>query len=151
MSKWANLQISKWVNGPVGRWGAVVAWMALIFILSAQSQLPTPGEDWLDFIIEKSAHTFEFAVLGALSLRALTAGRMPGRRALGVAVLLAWLYALADEFHQRYVPGRSADWTDILFDWSGALIGAWLWLRWRVGRGGTERFRTQIDADKRRF
>ena len=109
--------------------------MALIFILSAQAQLPTPETRWLDFVLEKSAHTFEFAVLAALLLRALGPGATARWRAFGVAVLLAWLYALSDEFHQSFVPGRSADWTDILFDWLGAVLGAGLWMyRWTADK-----------------
>lgn len=122
------------VQGWISKWGPVAVWMALIFALSAQSQLPSPQEHWVDFLFEKSAHTLEFAILGALSLRALTVGRSPDWRAFGVAVLLAWLYALSDELHQRYVPGRSADWWDVFFDWAGAIMGAWLWLRWRLAR-----------------
>jgi VanZ family protein len=108
--------------------------MVLIFILSAQSQLPAPEQRWLDFLFEKSAHTFEFAVLGVLSLRALAAESSVNRRSFMVAVILAWLYALSDEFHQSFVPGRSADWIDVLFDWLGAVVGAWLWLCWRIAR-----------------
>jgi VanZ family protein len=108
-----------------------LVWMGLIFALSAQKQLPTPQERWLDFVLEKSAHTFEFAVLSLLFSRALGAGA-GDRRSFLTAVLLAWLYALSDEFHQRFVPGRSADWMDVFFDWLGALAGAWSWLRWRV-------------------
>lgn len=126
--------MGKWANGNVGRWGVVLVWMGLIFALSAQEQLPTPEERWLDFVLEKSAHTIEFAVLAVLLSRALGVERSANRRSLLIAVSLAWLYALSDEFHQRFVPGRSADWTDILFDWMGALAGAWLWLRWRVYR-----------------
>jgi VanZ family protein len=115
----------------LNRWGPVIAWMALIFILSAQAQLPTPETRWLDSVLEKSAHTFEFAVLAALLMRALAAGVAVPWRAFGVAVLLAWLYALSDEFHQSFVPGRSDDWMDILFDWLGAVLGAGLWMyRW---------------------
>ena len=116
------------------RWGPALAWMLLIFALSAQSQLPTPEQRWLDSLFEKSAHTFEFAILGALMSRALLAKESPGWRAVGIAVLLTWLYALSDEFHQRYVPGRSADWRDISFDWLGAIIGTWLWLRYTQSR-----------------
>jgi VanZ family protein len=120
------MKISKW-------WGPVVAWMLVIFVLSAQSRLPSPEGRWVDFVFEKSAHTFEFAVLGLLLCRALAAGESPSRRVLRTAVLLAWLYALSDEFHQRYVPGRAADWLDVFFDWLGALIGTWSWLRVRRG------------------
>jgi VanZ family protein len=127
----------------IGTWGPVLAWMALIFILSAQSQLPTPQEYWLDVLVEKSAHTFEFAVLAALLSRALAGGRSPSWRVLGTAVLLAWLYAVLDEWHQSFVPGRSADWHDVVFDWLGAVLGAGFWSRWwgprsrrRLGREG---------------
>jgi len=109
--------------------------MALIFVLSAQAQLPTPETRWLDAVLEKSAHTFEFAVLAALLMRALAPRAAVRWRAFGLAVLLAWLYALADEFHQSFVPGRSADWMDILFDWLGAALGAGLWMyRWTAHR-----------------
>lgn len=120
------------------RWGPATAWMALIFVLSAQSQLPTPEQRWINLLIEKSAHTFEFAVLGALLLRALAAEESPNKRTFGIAVLLAWLYALSDEFHQLYVPGRSADWKDIIFDWLGAVSGAWLWLRSQLAHIATK-------------
>jgi VanZ family protein len=100
--------------------------MTIIFALSAQSQLPSPEERWLDFVIEKSAHFAEYVILAALLVRALDPLRVGRRRAFVIAVLIAWLYALSDEFHQLFVPGRAADWSDILVDWMGAVVGAWL-------------------------
>jgi VanZ family protein len=117
--------------------GPVFAWMVLIFLLSAQSQLPTPEQRWLDFVLEKSAHFVEYAVLGALLFRALIRAQLGRWRAFALAVLLAWFYALSDEFHQMYVPGRQADWLDIVFDWVGALVGtsaAAYW--WAVRQNG---------------
>lgn len=116
----------------LNRWGPVIAWMALIFFLSAQAQLPTAETRWLDFVLEKSAHIFEFAVLAALLMRAMGSLELVHWRAYGVAVLLAWFYALSDEFHQSFVPVRTADWTDILFDWLGAVLGAGLWMYRRM-------------------
>ena len=129
------MKISKW-------WGPAIAWMVLIFLVSAQSQLPTPATRWMDFVFEKSAHTFEFAVLGALLLRALAADEPPNWRAFCLALLLACSYALSDEFHQRYVPGRSANWLDILFDWLGATLGAYIMLRWRSSHQSATQFPT---------
>lgn len=122
----------------ISRWGPVVVWMALIFFLSDQPSLPSPEERWLDFVFEKSAHTFEFAVLAVLFLRALAVKRAESWRSVAGALVLAWLFALSDEFHQLYVPGRSSDWSDLLFDWLGAGVGVWLWLRWRTSRSGVE-------------
>lgn len=112
------------------RWAPVALWMSLIYGLSAQSHLPTPEHRWLDVVIEKSAHAFEFGVLTLLLLRALPTDPSSRRRSLIFAVCVACVYALTDEFHQRYVPGRSADWTDILADWSGVVTVAVLW--WQV-------------------
>ncbi len=52
-------------------WGPALIWMALIFYLSAQSQLPTAPESWLDTLLKKSAHFLVYAVLARLYLRAL--------------------------------------------------------------------------------
>lgn len=125
----------------ITKWGPLLAWTAFIFFLSAQPQLPAPKDRWLDFVFEKSAHAFEFAVLAALTLRALAGARRPSRQAVLVAVVLTYLYALSDELHQTFVPGRSADWSDVVFDWLGGAFGIWLWLRWR--RAVDERRSTQ--------
>jgi VanZ family protein len=105
-------------------WAPVIAWMVLIFFLSAQSQYPTPKSRILDLLMEKTAHTIEYAILAALLVRALKSSRSISRRAFALAILVAGAYALTDEYHQRFVPGRSADWADIVFDWMGAAIGA---------------------------
>ena len=102
--------------------------MAVIFFLSAQPQLPSPKHRWLGILSEKSAHTFEYAVLAALAARACCGPVGKRRLAFGAGVLVAGVYALSDEFHQSFVPGRAAAWSDILFDWVGGMIGAWLWL-----------------------
>lgn len=126
--------------GAFALWGPVFAWMLLIFVLSAQSQLPTPDSRLLDLLMEKTAHAVEYAVLAALLVRAVRPKQLVPMRVLGLAVIVAGIYALTDELHQRYVPGRSADWLDIAFDWLGAAIGAALVLtcigpiRTRLGR-----------------
>lgn len=120
----------------VRSWGPAIFWMALIFFLSSLEQLPSPEQRWLDFVLEKSAHTLEYAILAVLLLRAL-GGRQNQRgwRIAGAALCIAWLYALTDEFHQSFVPGRAADWIDVVFDWLGAIVGIWLWqIGWRPRR-----------------
>ena len=39
---------------------------------------------------------------------------------------LVTLYALLDEFHQRFVPGRTADVFDVMADVAGGLLGIWV-------------------------
>ena len=74
--------------------------------------------------MEKTAHTVEYAVLAVLLVRAVMPNQVVPMRVFGLAVFVAGIYALTDELHQRHVPGRSADWSDIMFDWLGAAIGA---------------------------
>jgi VanZ family protein len=109
----------------------VLVWMAIIFALSAQPRLPSPENQVLEILLEKLSHAFEYAVLAALATRAWDVMHGRPRFAFGFGVLVACVYALSDEFHQTFVPGRSADWTDLGFDWAGAVIGAWLWQRAR--------------------
>jgi VanZ family protein len=106
------------------RWGPPLAWMALIFVLSAQSQLPSAPSPWLDTLAKKAAHATEYAVLALLLLRALDPQRIGrGRPFLAAAAaLLAVLYALSDELHQALVPGRHPAATDVLIDAAGAAL-----------------------------
>jgi VanZ family protein len=108
-------------------WLPVLLWMGAIFALSAQPDLPHPSSGWLDLVISSAAHMFLFGVLAVLFARAL-ANR---RRAWSFALILTMLYALTDEFHQAFVPGRQPDLLDLLCDGAGAALalGLWLWIR----------------------
>jgi VanZ family protein len=74
---------------------------------------------------DKSAHALAYAVLGASLVRALASGRAEkltsGR--LVAAIVLTSLYGVSDELHQRFVPGRTPDWLDVLADAAGAVAG----------------------------
>jgi len=117
------LQRRPWLS----RWGHLLAWMGLIFALSAQSSLPSPDSDWLSRLVSSGAHAFVFGVLAVLWLRVL--GR--GRWAWAIALGLTMLYAFSDELHQTFVPGRVADPWDLFCDGLGAVVMllafAWLW------------------------
>ena len=47
------------------------------------------------------------------------------------ALCLAFLYAITDEFHQRFTPGRTPSIYDVLIDTLGAVfgLGIWVWIR----------------------
>jgi VanZ family protein len=101
----------------------VVAWAAVIFAFSSIPHLGTDLGIW-DTILRKCAHTTEYAVLGALLLRAL--GRPPAAFLAGVA------YAVTDEFHQHFVSGRHASPVDVAIDSVGVLLGVLLLERVRA-------------------
>jgi VanZ family protein len=94
-----------------------VAWAALIFVLSSIPDLGTGLGGW-DLALRKLAHAAEYAVLGVLLLRALANER--AALALGIA------YAVTDELHQHFVPGRLASPLDVLVDTVGVAIGVFV-------------------------
>jgi len=97
------------------------------------------------FIIRKAAHMSIFAILGLFTMLAVnqtaktvTLQKMQKKQtqsliALGIGIL----YAISDELHQRFVPGRSCELRDVLIDVSGACVGiaiAWMVLHTRTDR-----------------
>ena len=115
-------------------WLPVFAWAGLIFALSSipslESGLPKAG----DLVLRKLGHMIEYAVLALLLHRALRAHSLAPRRALTSAAVLALLYAVLDEYHQSFVPGREGSPRDVLIDALG--IGSALYLLpwWRSRR-----------------
>ena len=106
-------------------WLPVVVWAALIFALSSIPDLGTGLGGW-DLVLRKIAHAAEYAVLGALLLRAT--GRVGLALALGVA------YAVSDEIHQAFVPGREGAPLDVVIDTIGVACGVVLWQVLRTRR-----------------
>jgi VanZ family protein len=96
--------------------------MLAIFLFSSGQALDTPL-GLFDRILNKGGHVLGYGML------ALAYWRMfefkSGRRWL--AWVLAVLYAMTDEFHQSFVPGRYPSLIDVLvFDNLGALLSLWL-------------------------
>ncbi len=108
-------------------WGPALAHMALIFWASSIPKLGRlPGD-----ISDHTAHFAAYAVLGALVVRALAAGRWAGitRGRAALAWGLSVAYGATDELHQWFVPGRFSAVDDLVADALGAgaavaLIGA---------------------------
>lgn len=114
---------------------SLICWMCLIFLLSAQEsdQSAQLSSGWLAAIneflgvelshlfVRKAAHFTEYFVLGFLFSNAFYFTR---QKLLFVWPLsLSALYALSDEIHQHFVPGRACSFKDVLIDCLGAMIG----------------------------
>ena len=95
-------------------WLPVVAWAGLIFTLSSIPDLGTGLGGW-DFVLRKLAHAAEFAVLGLLLVRALDRP--------WAAFWLGSAYAVTDEIHQAFVPGRLGSPVDVAIDAAGVAVG----------------------------
>ena len=74
-------------------------------------------------IVRKAAHFSEYALLGFLiSATCLSFGRKYGFTA-AVSWVSGTLYAVSDEIHQYFVPGRSCQLSDMLLDSAGVATG----------------------------
>jgi VanZ family protein len=117
-------------------WGPAIVLMVLIFIASATpgSELPKFGV-W-DVFVKKGGHMVGYALLAAAYFHALSSGRHVTRFQFIVAMCLATLYAVSDEFHQRFTPGRTASPWDVCIDAVGGFIGLTVWflIRTRLAR-----------------
>lgn len=95
-----------------------IIWMAVIFYFSSRSTtgLGTNATD--RFYILKSFHLIEYAFLAILLALAIVKNKW--------VVLIGYLYAVSDEFHQSFVPGRTSRFRDTLIDLLGILIGVFI-------------------------
>lgn len=77
-----------------------------------------------DFIVRKTAHFCEFALLAFLLSLALLFTSGKKQDLLSAAVTS--VYAVSDETHQLFVPGRSCQFKDWLLDTCGGITGVLL-------------------------
>ena len=141
-------------------WTIVLLWMALIFgfshqpatvssgmssgitetILNAISQISSEASidtDALHTFVRKNAHFLVYLILGVLVFRALRKSSIRRYRGALAALGICLLYAMSDEFHQLFIPGRSGELRDVLIDSTGAFVGIGLALglnEWRKAK-----------------
>lgn len=116
-------------------WLPAIAFMIIIFSFSAQyadesAQLSGGLLEWLEKVLHisishgplrKIAHGFEFCALGACVSFGFFVSL---KRTAPVATLVfSLLYALTDEIHQIFVPGRACMAKDVFIDLCGAAAG----------------------------
>ena len=104
-----------------------LGWMALIFFLSSQPDVPAPE---LFSQQDKVAHLLAFGVLGLLLAFALTPPAAASWRRVLLITALVTVYGITDELHQYFVPGREASIWDVLADGVGGFLAGALLLWW---------------------
>jgi len=139
------------------RWLPVILWAGLIFYFSTESfsfsntegflaewllrLLPgiSPGQFMaLHLVSRKVGHWFEYFILAILLLRAQRRGNepKPATEVIARTLGLVLAYAASDEYHQSWVPERTASAVDVAIDTFGGLCGVfWICLlyKWRSG------------------
>ena len=119
-------------------WGsaATKSWLdqlLMLYVPPVRALMTTADLGQLNFIIRKLAHFTEYAVLTTLGYWGWVKGmgRSP-QQSLQIALLISILFAITDEFHQRFVPGRTSLVTDVLIDCFGASLAALALRQWVV-------------------
>jgi VanZ family protein len=122
-------------------WILVIGWMAVIFIFSSQVGEVSKENNKIviyvfnllgidlnsifgvlgDFIVRKAAHFTEYFILYILLYRAISIKKSTDIKAFICAIVIVFLYACSDEFHQAFVPGRGPAFRDVLVDTCGGL------------------------------
>ncbi|TBR17375.1 VanZ family protein [bacterium] len=108
----------------VSPWAPVVVWCAVIFAGSCMVGSPVPSPLWSDWLMRKSAHLTEYAILFLLARRAFAGGKVPPVFPGAWAFLFCVAYAATDEYHQTFVPFRSGEARDVLIDAVGAALAS---------------------------
>lgn len=120
------------------KWIMLIIWMLVIFLFSSQ---PHSGEttksiikqimpniktnsllDMINFIVRKSAHITEYFILTLLTISLLKEYTKKQNVILVSSLIFCFIYALTDEFHQSFIPGRSSLFRDVLIDTSGSVL-----------------------------
>ncbi|MGO9603977.1 MAG: VanZ family protein [Candidatus Binataceae bacterium] len=118
---------------PIAVWAAVIfTFSTSVFTAANTSAIITPILRWLiptmpsywleiaNLLIRKAAHFTEYAILFWLLVR----GPLKGRPFAAMALCVG--YALLDEAHQMFVPGRTASLRDVALDSTGATFSGFL-------------------------
>lgn len=109
-------------------WMPLVAWCGFIFI---QSSYATPDVVPRLQYMDKLLHTCGYALLGLLFCRVFYSGPLLRNKWIGIVLIgtiLTGLYGISDEWHQSFVPERTADALDVVADFVGGLIGSLLFV-----------------------
>ncbi len=111
-------------SSQTGEESSEVSNAVLRFILEKLSDiLPETAALFLQTKIRKAAHFFIYMLLGIFLFLTAKETGIKKKAAPVAAWVIAFLYAGTDEIHQRFVPGRSGQFTDVCLDSAGALAG----------------------------
>jgi len=109
--------------------------MMLIFIsshISAPPQDPTYQKTLIEYTYDKSMHLILYGMLTWLIISFLREFKIKYHHIFYIAVIIAYLYGITDEWHQSFVPGRGVSYWDLVFDVIGAISGFLIYQIWHV-------------------
>ena len=79
--------------------------------------------DKIEDVIRKIAHFSLYALVGFLLMSLLITYNINEKNKIISTVTIGAIYAISDEFHQSFIPGRSGQASDVFLDTLGTTIG----------------------------
>ena len=104
-------------------WLPPILWGLIIFSFSSLQVGSSNEIYWKDFVIKKTAHVVEYAILAVLLYRAMIGSDVEKKKAIIFSILIVSLYGFTDEFHQSFTPGREPRIRDVIIDTIGGALG----------------------------
>ena len=80
----------------------------------------------LEKIIRKIAHFSIYTLVGLLLMGLMKTYKIKEIDQVGLSMIIGIIYASTDEIHQAFIPGRSAQLTDVMLDSIGVLTGVFI-------------------------
>ena len=129
---------------------ALIIWMAIVFIFSNQpadvsskasggitekvvhaitkdnKKITQTQREQIETIIRKCAHFTLYLIGGILTTNLLSTTKVKDKHIILYAIVFCFVYAITDEVHQLFVPGRSGELRDVIIDTLGATTGTML-------------------------
>jgi VanZ family protein len=97
-----------------------------IFYLSSLS-FPQ-GSPGIEFSLKPVLyHFFAFFFFNAFLMMSITKGKLKNKKLLFLAIIISITYAILDECHQYFVPGRACTLNDIIIDSLGILTASFIY------------------------
>lgn len=127
-------------------WTLVLSWMLFLFIMSSKVREDSDklsrgitkktvsvlekmypnieiNIDKFNYIIRKNAHFFGYLLLGIFISLLLRVNGVRGFKLFIYSLITCIVYAISDEVHQYFVPGRGPEIRDVIIDSLGSIIG----------------------------
>lgn len=130
-------------------WTILIFWLVLIFCLSSQPvhksnglskkitkvivkiiEKVNPSIDLnmgrTNHYIRKSAHFFSYMILSILLMNIFKIMKVEGVEKIFLTLLICIIWAITDEIHQLFVPGRGGQLKDVFIDTGGSILGIFI-------------------------
>ena len=138
----------------------IIIWMVIVFTFSNQpadvsskqsggitekvvkvitkdkKKITQSQRDVIETIVRKCAHFVLYLIGGFLVANYLSTTKVQDKHIILYSIMFAMFYAITDEVHQLFVPGRSGELNDVLIDTAGSSVGTMIYWMIKKLKGG---------------